>query len=84
MIIDFSINYRHTVNAQSINIGDQVLDRVESAKILGVTISSDLTWSTHVDNIISKASKRLYIMYIMLYQLKREGISQRDMMNIYI
>ena len=43
MIIDFSINHRHTVNAQIINIGDQVLDRVESAKILGVTISSDLT-----------------------------------------
>ena len=67
MIIDFRLNHRHTVNAQSINIGDQVLDRVESAKILGVTISSDLTWSTHVDNIISKASKRL----CMLFQLKR-------------
>ena len=66
MIIDFSINHRHTVNAQSINIGDQVLDRVESVNIMGVTISSDLTLSTHVDNIISKASKRLY----MLYQLK--------------
>ena len=66
MIIDFSINHRHTVNAQSITIGDQVLDRVESAKILGLTISIDLTWCTHVDNIISKASKRLY----MLYQLK--------------
>ena len=80
MIIDFSINNRHTVNAQSINIGDQVLARVESAKILGVTISSDLTWSTHVDNIIIKASKILS----MLYQLKRAGISQRDMVNIYI
>ena len=52
MIIYFCINHRHTVNAQRINIGDQVHDRVESAKIMGVTISSDLTWSTHVDNIV--------------------------------
>ena len=34
----------------------------------------------HVDNIVSKAGKRLY----MLYQLKRGGISQRELVQIYI
>ena len=45
-----------------------------------MTISNDLTWGKHVENIISKAGKRLY----MLYQLKRAGISQNDMVKIYI
>ena len=43
-------------------------------------MSNDLTWNIHVDNIVSKAGKRLY----MLYQLKRGGISQRELVQIYI
>ena len=50
------------------------------AKMLGVTISNNLTWSKHVDNIVSKAGKRVY----MLYQLKRAGISQNDLLKIYV
>ena len=48
--------------------------------MLCVTVSNDLTWNIHVDNIVSKAGKRLY----MLYQLKRGGISQRELVQIYI
>ena len=69
MIIDFSRNYSLTSGIQSVTIGEQVLERVEHAKMLGVTISNNLTWSKHVDNIVSKAGKRVY----MLYQLKRVG-----------
>ena len=42
------------------------------SKLLGATLSNDLTWKKHVDNIVKKASKRVYLMY----QLKRAGISQ--------
>ena len=48
--------------------------------MLGVTVSNDLTWNIHVDNIVSKAGKRFY----MLYPLKRGGISQRELVQIYI
>ena len=34
----------------------------------------------HVDNIVSKAGKRLY----MLYQLKRSGISQNHLLKVYL
>ena len=44
-------------------IGEQVLERVEHAKMLGVTVSNNLTWSKHVDNIVSKAGKRVYMLY---------------------
>ena len=54
---------------------------MEYAKLLGVTLSNDLSWNRHVDCIVKKkAAKRVY----MLYQLKRAGISQLDLMTVYI
>ena len=47
--------------------------KIDNATFLGLTISHDLTWDTHVENIVKKAGKKLY----MLYQLQRAGISQR-------
>ena len=47
-----------------------------NAKILGVTFSLDLHWNVHVDNIISKAGKRIYL----LSQLKRASIDQGDLL----
>ena len=53
---------------------------MSQAKVLGVTISSELSWNAHVDEIISKARKRGY----MIYQLKRAGINQNDLIRIYV
>ena len=43
-----------------------VIQRNENARILGhaVIISSHLTWNDHVDNILSKASKPIYMFYL--------------------
>ena len=35
----------------------------------GVTMSSDLTWNKHVENVVAKAGKRVCV----LYQLKKKG-----------
>ena len=43
-------------------------------------MSNDLTWNRHVDNIVMKAGKRIY----MLYQLTRAGVNQADLVTIYI
>ena len=53
---------------------------MQYGKLLGVTISSDLTWNKHVENIVAKAGKIVY----MLYQLKRAGIGQHDLVTIYV
>ena len=43
-------------------IGGNEIDDVKYAKLLGVTISSDLTWNKHVENIVAKAGKRVYML----------------------
>ena len=60
-------------------IGNAIVKRVASFKLLGVFISRDLTWDTHVDYILKKANKRLYILRI----LRRCGVEVPDMVKIY-
>ena len=55
-------------------------ERVSQVKVLGVTLSSDLSWNSHVDGIVSKARKRVFL----IDQLKRAGIGQCDLIRIYI
>ena len=50
MVIDCSINHQRTSGAPTIIIGERALERVDHAKLLGVTISNDLTWGKHVEN----------------------------------
>ena len=45
-----------------------------------MTLSSDLSWNSHVDGIVSKARKRVFL----IYQLKGAGIGQCDLVRIYI
>ena len=59
MVIDFSRNYSLTSAIANITIGEQVVERVEDATMLGVTMSNNLTWSKHIDKIVSKAGKRV-------------------------
>ena len=54
--------FRNTVPRLTID-GNEI-DYVQHAKLLGVTISSDLTWNEHVENMDAKAGKRVYICYI--------------------
>ena len=80
MIICFSRGENVTDTLPKIIIDDKEVERVAYAKLLGVILSEDLTWNKHVDAIVMKASKRLH----MLYQLKQAGISQHDMVIVYI
>ena len=48
-------------------------------KLLGVIVSQDLTWNSHVDYILKKANSRLYA----LRQLKNAGLARDDLFQIY-
>ena len=47
------------------------LEVVDSVKLLGLNIFSDLTWNIHINEILKKSSKRLYF----LVQLKRAKVT---------
>ena len=51
-------------------VGGKELEVVDSAKLLGVTIRSSPSWNTHINEVIKKVSKRLYL----LVQLKRARV----------
>ena len=49
-----------------------ILEAVESAKYLGVTIGEDLPWKTHIDNITAKASRTVRFLRRNLYNSTKE------------
>ena len=71
-------NFRN--NIPNIKIEWMDVDKVGNARLIGVTISRNLTWNKHVENIVKKTGEILYI----LYQLKRAGISQSDLVTVEV
>lgn len=57
-VLHISTNRRNVRNS-SYTLHDHVLEEVESGKYLGVTLTSDLSWRTHVEATAAKASKTL-------------------------
>ena len=55
------------------------LEVVRSAKLLGVIITSDLSWNEHVNETVKKACKRLCF----LVQLKQARLPCRDLFLLY-
>ena len=59
-------------------INGKAIDIVPKAKVLGLTLSSNLKWNNHVDEIVKKSRKRLYC----LSQLKRSGIKPPELIPV--
>ena len=53
--------------AVSLLLNGSALEKVNSFKYLGVTISNNLTWSNHVDIVCSKARRTLGLIYRRFY-----------------
>ena len=50
---------KHNKSQASYTVEGTVLENVESIKYLGVTITSDLKWNSHIRNVCSKANRTL-------------------------
>ena len=55
------------------------IQRITNFKLLGLHLDASLSWTTYINTIISKASKRLYF----LKQLKRAGVSPHQLLHFY-
>eukprot|EP00061_Rhincodon_typus_P007903 g30043.t1 len=62
-----------------IDINGTEFERVKSIKFLGVTITDNLPWTSHVDATVKKAQQRLFF----LRQLRKFGMSIRTLTNFY-
>ena len=64
---------------ESILINGDALELVENVKLLGLHISSNLTWNIHINELVKKAFKRLYF----LIQLKRAKVARTTDLGLF-
>ena len=62
MIISFTHDVNFKKSVPKIIIEGNPVEVVKHAKLLGVILSDDLSWSMHVDSIAKKAAKRVFIL----------------------
>ena len=62
-----------------LQINGDLIQRVQSFKLLGVIFSSDLSWGQHVSYILQKISKR----YHLIFELARIRIPCHEIIQIY-
>lgn len=60
-------------------MNNKPITSINSAKLLGIQISNDLKWDNHVNSLINRASKKLYL----IIQLKRSGANVKHLLQTY-
>eukprot|EP00061_Rhincodon_typus_P013056 g39190.t1 len=74
------INFRKKGGEHAlIYINRTEVERVKSIQFLGVTITDELSWTSHIDATVKKAQQRLFF----LRWLKKVGMSLRTLTNLY-
>ena len=68
-----------TEDIPEIKIDNTPIERVESTKLVGVHIQSNLKWDKHVDSMIAKCRPKLYF----LAALKKARLTQIDLLKFY-
>ena len=76
MFISFSKNI---ADQRPLFIGDECLNSVQKAKILGITVQSDLKWDSHISDLLCRANKKLFMLRI----LKTYRLPFCDVVTIY-
>jgi hypothetical protein len=60
---EFCISFApSTPEFQPITINGKIVERVTSVKLLGLTISNNLKWNSHISHVCRKVAPRLYFL----------------------
>ena len=70
---------RSPLDIPPLTTNDRPIEQVKSTRLLGVTLTADLKWQSHIDEITAKASQRLYFIIL----LNRAGVDSHHLVNIY-
>ena len=76
LLMDYS---RKPSSVPNIIILGKDIERVHITKLLGVTITSDVTWGEHVDTVHSKAAQQLYFLTL----LRCAGMPPQSMLRVF-
>ena len=60
-IIPFTTTKKHEFQPQLNFPGGEPLEVIYKTKLLGVTLSSDLSWRAHVDDIAGRATSKIWV-----------------------
>ena len=75
-----SRNRNRMNNPPAITINGQMLETVSRSKYLGLLLTSDLSWSKHIEGICTKTKKILGLIYRRFYQ----HANQETLLQLYI
>ena len=64
----------NSVKHPSLKFDNKELEEVKTHKHLGVTLCHNLSWTSHIDSVISSASKSLNVLHKLMYSLDRKTL----------
>ena len=79
--IIFSFLQYQPFPATPLCLSGRVIERVGHYKLLGVFISSDLSWIKYCEYVLAKANKRLYAFNLRV--LRKCGVACQDLVQVY-
>ena len=77
MVINFTKNFQFNTR---IKLDNTLLQEVEECRLLGLTISNQLSWNQNTHNIVKKANMRM----IILHKLYDFNLPTEELLDIYI
>ena len=77
-LLCLSTNKKHMCSPICSNSG-QLIERVDQARLLGITICANFSWTNHVNEVATKSARRIFA----LIQLRGAGCAKEIMWRIY-
>ena len=78
-MIPFNISKKFDFLPQLHFPGEEPLEVIYQTKLLGVTLSSDLSWSPHINDITKRATKELWV----ILRFKALGGTREQLLSVY-